>query len=263
MVREQLPDVAVLAEPLGRNTAAAIALAALAIDRSPDDVMVVLPGRPDDRARDVPSATCCAPPAEHLATGAFGIDDPLVTLGVRADRPATEYGYLLPDADRGEDIAGLRAYPLRAFEEKPDARASRTAPAARPGSPGTRACSCGGAGPSARPSSATPGSSRRSGRWSPRRSMLERAYESIQKAMSIDYAVMEGAARDGRVVMATMDVGWSDLGSWTALLGALGARGERRGRAGRARPSRSMPTTWSFAGSAVASGSSPRWSAVA
>ena len=52
--------------------------------------------------------------------------------------------------------------------------------------------------------------------------MLERAYESIQKAMSIDYAVMEGAARDGRVVMAAMDVGWSDLGSWSALLGALG-----------------------------------------
>jgi mannose-1-phosphate guanylyltransferase len=56
-------------------------------------------------------------------------------------------------------------------------------------------------------------------------SMLERAYESIQKAMSIDYAVMEGAARDGRVLMATMDVGWSDIGSWTALLRALGSHG--------------------------------------
>ena len=37
---------------------------------------------------------------------------------------------------------------------------------------------------------------------------------------------MEGAARDGQVVMASMDVGWSDLGSWTALLAAIGARGE-------------------------------------
>ena len=55
--------------------------------------------------------------------------------------------------------------------------------------------------------------------------MLEHAYESIQKAMSIDYAVMEGAARDGRVLMAAMDVGWSDLGSWSALLGALGSSG--------------------------------------
>ena len=43
--------------------------------------------------------------------------------------------------------------------------------------------------------------------------------------MSIDYAVMEGAAQSGQVVMASMDVGWSDLGSWSALLAALGARG--------------------------------------
>jgi hypothetical protein len=37
---------------------------------------------------------------------------------------------------------------------------------------------------------------------------------------------MEGAAKTGRVVMGAMDVGWSDLGSWTALLAALDARGE-------------------------------------
>ena len=37
---------------------------------------------------------------------------------------------------------------------------------------------------------------------------------------------MESAARNGQVVMASMDVGWSDLGSWTALLAAIGARGE-------------------------------------
>ena len=37
------------------------------------------------------------------------------------------------------------------------------------------------------------------------------------KPISIDHAVMEAAARDGRVVMASMDVGWSDIGSWAAL----------------------------------------------
>ncbi len=56
--------------------------------------------------------------------------------------------------------------------------------------------------------------------------MLERAYESIQRAVSIDYAVMEGAAQDRQVVTGSMDVGWSDLGSWTALLAAIGAQGE-------------------------------------
>ena len=55
--------------------------------------------------------------------------------------------------------------------------------------------------------------------------LLEQAYNAIQRPVSIDYAVMEGAAQDGRVVMAAMDVGWSDLGSWSALLGAIGARG--------------------------------------
>jgi mannose-1-phosphate guanylyltransferase len=55
--------------------------------------------------------------------------------------------------------------------------------------------------------------------------MLDRAYESIQRAVSIDYAVMESAARNGSVVMGSMDVGWSDIGSWSALLAAIGARG--------------------------------------
>ena len=37
----------------------------------------------------------------------------------------------------------------------------------------------------------------------------EKAYDGI-RPISIDHAVMEAAARDGRVVMAAMDVGWSD-----------------------------------------------------
>jgi mannose-1-phosphate guanylyltransferase len=40
--------------------------------------------------------------------------------------------------------------------------------------------------------------------------------------------VMEGAASDRRVAMATMDVGWSDLGSWTQLVAAVGGEGTGR-----------------------------------
>jgi mannose-1-phosphate guanylyltransferase len=54
--------------------------------------------------------------------------------------------------------------------------------------------------------------------------LLQHAYEQL-KPVSIDYAVMEGSARNGQVVMGSIDVGWSDLGSWTALLEAIGARG--------------------------------------
>ncbi|GIW19902.1 MAG: hypothetical protein KatS3mg065_0198 [Chloroflexota bacterium] len=53
---------------------------------------------------------------------------------------------------------------------------------------------------------------------------LAAAYGGL-RSTSIDYAVMEPAANAGRVVMATLDVGWSDLGSWAALLAALGADG--------------------------------------
>ena len=164
--------------------------------------------------------------ADELATGIFDIEDPLVTLGVRVDRPATEYGYLLPDVGRGEERGGLRAYPLRAFEEKPTpARAEQLGragrrrlerghlPVAPPGDP-RRPPALHRAAPVARPD----------GRH--RRRCSSAPTNRSSKALSIDYAVMESAARDGRVVMAPMDVGWSDLGSWSALLAALGARGD-------------------------------------
>ncbi len=222
LVREQVPTAAIVVEPLGRNTAAAIALAALVIDRHEDEVMLVLPAdqtvEQGEVFRDVLRR------AEHLAVGSFGVEDPLVTLGTQVDRPATEYGYLIPDLARGETNRGLRAYPLVRFEEKPKpARAEELAKQEGVAwNAGIflwrrRAITAAlgrytGLLQSLGPMAGTPTS-------------LERAYEAIQRPISIDYAVMEGAAQSGQVVMASMDVGWSDLGSWTALLAALGARG--------------------------------------
>ena len=193
--------------------------------------MVVLPAdqtiEREEVFRDVLRAA-----AEHLATGAFGIDDPLVTLGVQPDRAATEYGYLIPDVDRGEDIDGLRAYPLARLrgEAEPgpggaapardgDRLERRHLPVASPGDPrGARAVH--GPAPVARPdglvaarcSSAPTSRSRR--------------------PISIDYAVMEGAARDGQVVMARDG---RRLVRPRLVVGA--ARGDRR-RAGPGRSSR-------------------------
>jgi mannose-1-phosphate guanylyltransferase len=224
-VRDQLPDASVLSEPMGRNTAAAIALAVAAVDRPDEDVMLVVPAdayiEPD---REGMYADILRRAADHLATGSFGIDEPLVTLGTQVTRPATEYGYLLPRVEARAEIAGLVAYPLLAFEEKPKpARAEvlfkqegaawnagiflwrrRAIRAALERHTGLIQL--------IRPTIAAP-------------ALLSHAYEQL-KPVSIDYAVMEGAARNGQVVMASMDVGWSDLGSWTALLAAIGARGE-------------------------------------
>ena len=223
LAREQVPSAALVVEPLGRNTAAAIALATLVIERPDDEVMVVLPA--DQTVEDVGVFQgVLRAAADDLATGAFDIESPLVTLGIQVDRPATEYGYLIPDVARGDDIAGLRAYPLVRFEEKPKpARAEELAKDEgvawnagiflwRRRAIGQALTRYTGLLQSLGPMVGTPSS-------------LQHAYEAIQRPVSIDYAVMEGAAQSGHVVMASMDVGWSDLGSWTALLAALGARG--------------------------------------
>lgn len=222
LVQEQVPDIQLIAEPSARNTAAAIALAASVIERPADAVMLVLPADHwiDDEVvfRGVLRAA-----AESLATGAFGIDAPLVTLGVQPSGPSTEYGYLRPDTMRGQTIDGLRAYPLVAFEEKPiEARA--------------------------RDLINLPGVAWNAGMFAWQRGAIRAALEKytplpmlIDQALgsdlalagayeritpiSIDKAVMEGAGGDQRVVMAAMDVGWSDIGGWGALLAALGIPG--------------------------------------
>ena len=51
---------------------------------------------------------------------------------------------------------------------------------------------------------------------------IEAAYARV-RATSIDYAVLEPAAAAGRVAMLSAAVGWSDLGSWSALRDALAA----------------------------------------
>jgi mannose-1-phosphate guanylyltransferase len=227
LVRDQVPDAGLLLEPMGRNTAAAIALATTAIDRPADEVMLVIPADAHiDPAREGVYQDVLRAASDHLATGAFGIDDPLVTLGTEVTRAATEYGYLLPRLAAREEIDGLAAYPLLAFEEKPKPSRAEDLFERVPGA----AWNAGmfiwrrraireallrytGLVQSLEPMAAAP-------------QLLERAYESIQQPLSIDHAVMEGAARNGQVVMASMDVGWSDLGSWTALLAANGARGE-------------------------------------
>ena len=219
LVGEQLPGVALLAEPQGRNTAPAVALATLAIERPDDDVMIVLPA--DHLMRDADFNGVLAAAVDELARGALGIDSPIVTLGAQPTYPATGYGYLAPDQERQQSPRdGLHAYVLDAFVEKPDAEHAARLLADHPGVAWNAGIFIG---------------RRRAFRAAFERytgliaalapaigssSALAQAYEGLE-ARSIDYAVMEDAAADGQVVMAAMDVGWSDLGSWTALLDAL------------------------------------------
>jgi mannose-1-phosphate guanylyltransferase len=216
----QLPAATVVEEPLGRNTAAAVALAALAIERPDDEVMAVLPA--DQRISDTAGyARVLRIAAERLAAGAFGIEAPLVTLGVRPTYPATGFGYVRPVVDRAGQVDGLPASPVERFEEKPTPeRATELL--------------------------AMPGVAWNAGMFLWRRSAirdalvvhardihdaiaaglrdgdLAAAYAAV-RATSIDYAVLEPASLEGRVVMGALDCGWSDLGSWSALLAELDA----------------------------------------
>ncbi len=221
LVRDQARGVTVLEEPTGRNTAGAIALATLALDAPDDAIMVVLPA--DHQVADEPTfRTVLADAAAELAPGSFGIARPLVTLGIRVTGPATDYGYLVPDLDRAGS-GRLSAHPLSRFEEKPD-RESAARLAREPGiawnagiflwQRGAIRAALNDFAPDVLGAVELAYTAGR----------LDAAYPAV-RSTSIDYAVMEQAARAGIVVMAAMDVGWSDLGTWTALLGALGAPG--------------------------------------
>lgn len=225
LVRAQAPGVAVLEEPVGRNTAAAIALATITVERDDDDVMLVVPADQVIEREDVFRGVVAAAGAA-LAHGSFGIESPLVTLGIQPTRAATEYGYLIPHVERGEARGGLLAYPLVRFQEKPDAATAATLVAQQgvawnAGMFLWRRRAIRAALATYAPDVLEAVQAAHA------RGDLATAYPSI-RSTSIDYAVMESAAADGQVVMGAMDVGWSDLGSWGSLLEALGVAGDGR-----------------------------------
>lgn len=108
----------VLVEPARRNTAAAVALAALRIQQAdPDGVMLVLPA--DHHIPDVAAFTADVRRAARAAAEA----QVLVTLGVEPTRPETGYGYIQVGATVGR--AHPRLHQVRRFVEKPNAARAR------------------------------------------------------------------------------------------------------------------------------------------
>jgi mannose-1-phosphate guanylyltransferase/mannose-6-phosphate isomerase len=110
---------AALLEPVGRNTAPALTLAALAAqENGSDPVLVVTPA--DQTVADSASFTAAMQAAiREAATGG------IVILGITPDRPETGYGYIQvePEAQKSA-LAGRRSV-LR-FVEKPNATTAQT-----------------------------------------------------------------------------------------------------------------------------------------
>lgn len=113
IVEEQLPDLPeenILVEPVGRNTAPCIGLAAIhAHNKFNNPVMIVLPS--DHMILDVPKFQKMLQDAANLAKKKKA----LVTLGIKPDKPETGYGYI---KFHGEQFKG--AYEVERFVEKPD-----------------------------------------------------------------------------------------------------------------------------------------------
>ncbi|HEY3359861.1 MAG TPA: sugar phosphate nucleotidyltransferase [Polyangia bacterium] len=207
-----LPRENVIAEPVGRNTAPCIGLAAEAIAaRDPDAVLAVLPA--DHHIGDEPAFQAAVAAALELAAR----EDRIVTVGVRPSRPETGYGYIRTSP---APVAGP-AFEAEAFVEKPDGVTARRYlesgrylwnsgmfffPARRILAE-IREHLPDMAGPldELRAAFTTAGADAAA--------TIQRVFPGL-RSISIDYGVMEHAAG---ILVLPADFGWNDVGSWSAL----------------------------------------------
>ena len=206
-LERQVPGIGTLIlEPAGRNTAPAIALAALAAD--PDAVLLVMPSDHVIEKID----------AFHAAVGAglpYARDGWLVTFGITPTHAETGYGYIRQGARLGDAV-----HAVDRFIEKPE-RTAAEAMLAEGGyawnggifmfRAGTLLDVLGAHASDilAQTRQAVAKAERSGVRLSP-----EREAFLASPSESIDYAVMEKA---DRVAVVPVDLGWSDVGSWDAL----------------------------------------------
>jgi mannose-1-phosphate guanylyltransferase/mannose-6-phosphate isomerase len=216
LVAEQLREIDVapgaqILEPVGRNTAPAVAIAAMLVAATdPDGVLLVLPA--DHLILKVEAFHDAVVSAARLARNGA-----LVTFGIKPSEPAVGYGYI----ERGEALSGgYGGFRVSRFVEKPDRDA-----AIKLLESGRYAWNSGMFVLGARQYLEELGrfrpdiveASRRA--WDRRATDLDflrldaEAFAACPSD-SIDYAVME---RTDRAAVLPVDIGWSDVGSWTTL----------------------------------------------
>jgi mannose-1-phosphate guanylyltransferase/mannose-6-phosphate isomerase len=206
-------DMNFILEPEARNTAPALGLAALHLTRiDPDGIMVVFSA--DHSIRKSEEFLSLLHKAENAA-----VDNYLVTLGIKPDRPETGYGYIKagePCGGEGDDSGVCR---VEAFVEKPNIKIAREylkdghyywnsgifiwktsvllreieqhAPSLYKGLMEIQK---------------NIGTDKET-------EVIRQVFKRLE-SISIDYAVME---KTDRAAIIPADIGWSDVGSWTAL----------------------------------------------
>jgi mannose-1-phosphate guanylyltransferase/mannose-6-phosphate isomerase len=212
MVAEQLRQVgcvpqAILLEPVGRNTAPAIAVAALAATAGGDDpLLLVLPS--DHVVADEAAFRCAVGTAAAVAA-----EGSLITFGIVPSAPETGYGYI--KAASGEGVRRVER-----FIEKPDSATARQYLDAggyywNSGMFLFRASRYLDELASHRPDILTACRTAFAGAKRDTDFLrLDRAAFEACPSDSIDYAVME---KTDAACVLPVDIGWNDVGSWAAL----------------------------------------------
>lgn len=219
----QVPSRHILVEPFGRNTAAAIGLAAMhVLKKSGGDALIAV----------MPADHFIGKPARYrrivrIALKVAAQPGALVVLGIPPTRPETGYGYIEISRRKSAKSpnAGDHALAVRRFTEKPSLKLARNYIASRRylwnagmffwrvstflqtlerHLPKTHAALM-----RLTETIGTPRYAR----------ALERQYSRLH-SISVDYALLEPASRDprhARVFVIPADIGWSDIGSWAAV----------------------------------------------
>ena len=206
-----LPDFSVIEEPEKRNTAAVAAVAAVHVSAggSPEDRLLLLPA--DHYMADVGAFWS----AVRRGLPGVGLGN-LVTLGIAPTRPHTGYGYIQAGEALGEDL-----YQIRRFVEKPDEPTARNY-LAEGGYFWNAGIFLFAAGDmldaferhapdilaAARDAVAL-------GHRDGTRVQLDAAAFARSPSAPVDTAIMEKASN--LAVVAPVDAGWTDLGSWAAV----------------------------------------------
>jgi mannose-1-phosphate guanylyltransferase len=221
-VAEQLPELPaqnLIGEPVGRDTANAVALAAAILNRQhPNATMGVFTAdhliRPADKFAEI---------VRRGYDAAEAHPDALVTFGIKPTQPHAGMGYL----QRGSAI-NPGVWAVQSFKEKPDLETAKRYVAAgdhywnsgmfvwqtdtildqlRTHLPDTHAAAM-----------------KLADAWNTAagQALARQIYPTLPRT-SIDFAVMEKAAK---VLMLEMDLEWLDVGHWTALATVLGKDGQ-------------------------------------
>lgn len=211
-----LPAANLIGEPVGRDTANAVGLAAAVVSRNdPDAVIGIFTA---DHIITPMDRFCAA--VEKAFQAAEDHPDALVTMGIRPARPDTNYGYVW----RGDRVSDS-VYEVKKFKEKPNvAKAMKYLASGEyywnSGMFTWRASTILDQIKKHLPASYD-SIMEIAAAWDSdeRQAKLERLYPDLMK-ISIDFAVME---RADRVLVVEMDCHWVDVGAWPAMESVIDA----------------------------------------